>query len=347
MDLYRSLVRPLAFKLDPETVHEFAITLASKGLIKEHGHVDYGGMEQILFGARFRHPLGLAAGFDKNAVALSHWSAAGFSFAEMGTVTFHPQPGNPRPRLFRLPDDKALVNRLGFNNAGAAILARNISRAKTEMPFGINFGKSMVTALESAAEDYRQSYSLLHTFGNYAVVNVSSPNTPGLRSLQDKEKLKEIIAAMQSVDRVKPLFVKVAPDLDLPALDEVAEVAHEMGLTGLIATNTTIQRVGLRTATTEAGGLSGAPVKGMANAVLAHLYKVCDKSKILIGVGGIFTGDDLYEKIALGAHLCQVYTGWVYGGPNMVPETLERFSDLMKERGFKTVEDLRGSGAGA
>jgi dihydroorotate dehydrogenase len=328
-------------------VHNFALTLAEKGLIKEHHDANYAALEQELMGIRFKNPLGLAAGFDKNATALSHWSAAGFGFVEIGTVTYHPQPGNPKPRMFRLSADGALINRLGFNNDGAKAVAQNIANARTELPFGVNIGKSMKTPLENAAQDYTASYQLLSGHGAYVTVNVSSPNTPGLRSLQEKEKLTEIIGAMQEVDRRTPLFVKVAPDLETSALDEVIEVAHDMRVAGLIATNTTIRRDGLTTATTEAGGLSGKPLKELSNLVLSYLYKNCDPDKILIGVGGIFSGADMFEKISLGAHLCQVYTGWVYGGPNMVPQALEELSLLVHREGLHNIAELRGTGLAA
>jgi len=343
MDFYKALLRPILFQLDPEKVHDFALDAIARGFIKEHRDITYSQLEQELFGTKFKNPLGLAAGFDKNAVALNHWYAGGFGFVEIGTVTLHAQEGNPKPRMFRLPQDHALINRLGFNNIGARAVAANIDRAATEFPFGINIGKSYVTEIEQAAADYKQCWQILQGRSRYVAVNVSSPNTPGLRSLQEKEKLKEILSALQSIDRITPMFVKVAPDLEFSALDEVIEVAHEMHLTGIIATNTTIGRENLTTQTTEAGGLSGKPLKPLSNQVLAHIAKQANKELILIGVGGIFTGEDLFQKIALGAHLCQVYTGWVYGGPDMVPNVLEDCVHLMEARGFKNIEDLRGS----
>lgn len=344
MDLYQSLLRPVLFKFDPETVHDFALSMIAKGFIKEHRGFGYKELEQEFFGVTFKNPLGLAAGFDKNAVALSHWNAAGFGFVEIGTVTLHAQSGNPKPRMFRIPEDQAIVNRLGFNNLGASAVAANISNANTEMPFGINIGKSFITPIEEATEDYKKCWQLLRGRGHYLTINVSSPNTPGLRSLQDKDKLKEIVSALRGIDRITPMFVKVAPDLEFSALDEVVEVALELGLTGIIATNTTIGRDGLSVPFHETGGLSGRPLRPLSNQVLAHLARECGKKLVLIGVGGIFNGEDLYQKIALGAHLCQVYTGWVYGGPDMVPNALDELSHLMTQRGFKKLEDLRGSG---
>jgi len=344
VDLYKSVLRPLLFKVDPETVHEWALKMASKGLIKEQRAVDYTALEQEFFGAKFKNPLGLAAGFDKNAVALGQWEAAGFGFVEIGTVTYHPQEGNPKPRLFRLPDDQALINRLGFNNTGAVQMRENISSTRCEIPYGINVGKSYVAPLEKAGEDYKKTFDTLRGCGSYFVVNVSSPNTPGLRTLQEKDKLTEVLRAIRDVAPVVPLFVKVAPDLELTAVDEIIEVAINMRLTGLIATNTTIGRAGLTTPSNETGGLSGRPLRALSERMIAHIAKNSNERLLLIGAGGIFNGEDLYRRISLGAHLCQVYTGWVYGGPNMVVDTLAELVSLMEARGFKDLQALRGTG---
>jgi dihydroorotate dehydrogenase len=342
VSLYESFFRPLAFQFDPEKVHECAMTALEKGLFKARDFHDP-RLEQTLFGVRFPNPLGLAAGFDKNAHALDHWHRLGFGFVECGTVTYHAQPGNPKPRMFRLPQDKGLINRLGFNNEGARKVATRLASAKPQIPIGVNLGKSKITELADAAKDYQESFRLLHSFGQYFVVNVSSPNTPGLRTLQEKGPLLEILAGLREVDPVKPMFVKVAPDLEMDALDDVVAVAHEAKLTGLIATNTTISREGISRDPGEAGGLSGAPLKPKANAFLAHLYRSCDRDLILMGVGGILTGRDVFEKITLGAHLCQIYTGWIYGGPHMVPDAMEELVRLMEERGAKSLAELRGS----
>jgi dihydroorotate dehydrogenase len=343
VSLYRSVVRPLAFWLDPESVHERAMGLLKRGLVRARPFTDP-RLEQELFGVRFPNPLGLAAGFDKNAVALDHWHRLGFGFVECGTITFHAQPGNPKPRMFRVPEEKGLVNRLGFNNDGAAAVASRLATAKAHIPVGVNLGKSKITELADAAKDYQESFRLLHTFGAYFVVNVSSPNTPGLRSLQERSALTEILNALREVDDTRPLFVKVAPDLELTALDEVLEVAVDTKLTGLIATNTTIGREMLARDPGEAGGLSGAPLKAKSNAVLRHLALQAPREMVLMGVGGILTGADLYEKIRLGAHLCQLYTGWIYGGPGMIPDVLEELTSLMNRDGVKSLAELRGSG---
>ena len=342
MSLYRSLLRPLAFRFDPEKIHEFALGLLAKGLISGPTISD-SRLKQTLFGVDFPNPLGLAAGFDKNGIAIPHWPKLGFGFVEVGTVTLHAQPGNDKPRMFRVPEAQGLINRLGFNNRGSASLAERLKTTKSTIPLGINLGKSKITELEAAPGDYRGSYDLLHQYGDYFVVNVSSPNTPGLRQLQDKSALLDIVQAIRSVDSARPLFIKIAPDLEWSALDEVIELATTEKLTGLIATNTTIARDMLAHDPKETGGLSGAPLTQKSNDVLKHVYQNGAKDLILIGVGGIMNGDDLYTKIALGAHLCQVYTGWIYGGPTFCSEALQTLLRKMEANGIKTLAELRGS----
>jgi len=345
MSLYGSVLRPLLFMLPAETAHDLGMRVLRRGWVKAR---DYHSpiLEQEYFGVKFKNPLGLAAGFDKNALALNHWHLLGFGFVETGTVTWHPQPGNPKPRMFRVPSHQGVINRLGFNNDGARMVSSRLAAASPQIPVGVNLGKSKVTDLVNAARDYQDSYRLLHKNGSYFVINVSSPNTPGLRSLQEKGPLLEIIQALREVNPDRPLFVKVAPDLELDALDEVVEVARETGLTGIIATNTTISRDSLPESApnrNEQGGLSGQPVKQKADEALAHLGRTCGKEMLLIGVGGIFDGQDLYDKIARGAHLCQIYTGWIYGGPHTVPNILEEFVGLLERDGVKTLDELRGS----
>jgi dihydroorotate dehydrogenase len=342
MGLYDSLIRPAAFLVDPERVHEWVMGMLARGMFRAPAYDDP-KLHQTLFGVEFPNPLGLAAGFDKNGVALSHWHQLGFGFVEAGTVTFHAQPGNPKPRMFRVPAAKALINRLGFNNEGARAIATKLAEAKPKIPVGVNLGKSKVTELASAARDYQDSFRLLHNFGDYFVVNVSSPNTPGLRSLQEKRPLLEILAALREVDAEKPMFVKVSPDLETTALDDVIDVAHEAKLTGLIATNTTLWRDEITEPVGQEGGLSGAPLFAKSNDVLSHLYRSCDKSMILIGVGGIMSGADVYEKIRCGAHLCQLYTGWIYGGPMMIPAACQELASHMSRDGVRSLGELRGS----
>lgn len=345
MSLYESVLRPLMFQLDPEAAHEAAMKFLQRGVLKARAFHD-ARLEQDLFGTHFANPLGLAAGFDKNALVLNHWHLLGFGYVEVGTVTYLPQDGNEKPRMFRIPDSKAIINRLGFNNDGATRIATRLAESRPQIPVGINLGKSKATPLEDAWVDYQNSFRLTHRFGAYAVVNVSSPNTPGLRTLQEKGPLLDILTAMRKVNAEKPLFVKVAPDLTDADLEAVVEVAHEANLTGLIATNTTIERSMLpetAPSRTETGGLSGAPLKNRAREVLRFLARRCDPDKVLIGVGGIMDGDDLYDRICDGAHLCQTYTGWVYGGPHMVPDALEQCLRRMDRDGFKNLAEVRAS----
>ena len=344
MALYDKVLRPAAFLIDPERVHEGAMWALERGLFQSRPFADP-RLKQALFGTQFDNPLGLAAGFDKNAAALNYWDRLGFGFVECGTVTFHAQEGNERPRLFRVPEDHALINRLGFNNVGARAVATRLAAATPRIPVGVNLGKSKITPIEQAAMDYRESFQLLHSFGSYFVVNVSSPNTPGLRTLQEKGPLTEILAALREIDDARPLFVKVAPDLTLNALNDVVEVAMGAKVTGLIATNTTVERGGLTADPGEDGGLSGAPLLVRSNEILAHLFRTCPREMILMGVGGIFTGEDIYRKIRLGAHLCQVYTGWIYGGPHMVPDALEKLVLLMQRDGVSSLAEIRGADA--
>lgn len=339
--IYERLLRPLLFGLDPEQAHNLALTAIRSGLVFARRFVDE-SLAQNLFGVHFPNPLGLAAGFDKNAVALDRWAGLGFGFAEVGTVTQLAQPGNPRPRLFRLPEDHALINRMGFNNDGAERVANRLQQRRPGVPIGVNIGKSKVTPVEDAADDYVSSFRLLAPRADYVVVNVSSPNTPGLRSLQEKGPLTDILYRLQALDPSKPLFVKIAPDLSLGEIDDVVEVVHCLGLTGIVATNTTVERSGLIRDPRESGGLSGRPLRSLSEGVIEYLYSSCNSNVILIGVGGIETAQDLFRRVSLGAHLCQIYTGWIYGGPGSVPNLLESFSSLLHGEGM-TLAELRGS----
>ncbi|MHB8636611.1 MAG: quinone-dependent dihydroorotate dehydrogenase [Fimbriimonadaceae bacterium] len=343
MGLYTAVMRPLAFQFDPERVHEAAMACIRRGWVRARPY-EHPALTQTWFGVTFPNPLGLAAGFDKNAVALDRWHTLGFGFVEAGTVTYLPQPGNPRPRLFRLPEDRALLNRMGFNNDGAQVIAHRLDGARSAIPFGVNLGKSRAAELELAVEDYSESFKLLQRHGDYVAVNVSSPNTPGLRSLQERAPLTDILQALKAISPAKPVFVKVSPDLEFDALDEVIDVCLTTQCTGVIATNTTLSRDDLSSVPNEDGGISGEPLSRRSDAMLAHLGRSCGDRLILIGVGGIFTADDLYRKIALGAHLAQVYTGWVYGGPSMVPNLLRTLAERLDREGVANVAELRGTG---
>lgn len=336
------LLRGALFRMNAESAHEIGLWAVASGLAS--GDIVRDSRLRVsALGVEFPNPLGLAAGFDKNAVALENWENLGFGFVEVGTVTRHEQPGNPKPRLFRLPEDRALINRFGFNNEGALRMAERLAAAQPGIPYGINLGKSRVTPLEKAVEDYVFSYLRLHSFGTYAVINVSSPNTPGLRQLQDRAALAEIATAVREVAPQKPLLVKVSPDLTPEALDDVVRVVEETGLAGVIATNTTLSRIGLLSRVREDGGLSGSPLRSLSEASLRHLAQALPKDKTLISVGGIESGRDAFLRIAIGAHLVQSYTGFVYGGPNFAGTVLRELLGCMNVLGLSNLEQLRGS----
>lgn len=349
IDLYRHLLRPFLFsglQADPEFLHQQFISFCG-WLNQDHGLSTWlrqqlqqrcalsdPRLERQVWGLRFPNPIGLAAGFDKNGVASSVWSAFGFGFAELGTVTWHPQPGNSRPRLFRLPADLAAINRMGFNNAGAEAMAALLARSPDPtIPIGINLGKSKITPLESAKEDYLASFRRLHPLGDYFVINVSSPNTPGLRNLQAKEQLEPILETLQSANYPrKPLLLKIAPDLSWEQIAAILDLIQTYELAGIVATNTTVAREGLKTQiipqtgrspAEEAGGLSGRPLRDRATAVIRFIHKQTQGTLPIIGVGGIFTPEDVIEKLAAGATLVQLYTGWIYQGPSLLRELLK------------------------
>lgn len=316
-------------------------------------------LEQTLWNIKFPNPIGLAAGFDKNGTVGGSWSNLGFGFAELGTVTFHAQPGNPRPRMFRLPQDLAAINRMGFNNNGAEALAKRLSEDKDKGQvgsvkpiIGINLGKSKITPLEKAPGDYLGSFRLLKEFGDYFVVNVSSPNTPGLRSLQEGKQLAEILDALQQENQgVKPILVKIAPDLEWEAISEAITVAQTYQLAGMIATNTTIRRDGLKTqtikltgnpVTEEAGGLSGAPLRGRSTEIIRYIHQQTQGQMPIIGTGGIFTAEDAWEKITAGACLLEIYTGLIYEGPWMVRRILEGLVQKLEENGLGSIAEAVG-----
>ncbi|AHB89604.1 FMN-dependent dihydroorotate dehydrogenase PyrD [Thermosynechococcus sp. NK55a] len=349
IDPYRHLLRPLLFsglQADPEFLHQQFISLCGwlnqdrslgtwlRQQLQQRYALSDPRLERQVWGLRFPNPIGLAAGFDKNGVARSVWSAFGFGFAELGTVTWHPQPGNPRPRLFRLGADRAVINRMGFNNAGAEAMAASLERSPPpNIPIGINLGKSKITPLEAAKEDYLASFRRLHPLGDYFVINVSSPNTPGLRDLQAKEQLEPILETLQTANHPrKPLLLKIAPDLSWEQIAAILDLLQAYELAGIVATNTTVAREGLKSQTipqtgrspaAEAGGLSGAPLRDRATAVIRFIHKQTQGTLPIIGVGGIFTPEDVIEKLAAGATLVQLYTGWIYQGPSLLRELLK------------------------
>ena len=274
-----------------------------------------------LFGLDFPNPVGLAAGMDKNAVALPAWQAMGFGFLEAGTITALAQPGNEKPRCFRFPSQEALINRMGFNNRGASAAAKRLRRLKASrrwpsIPVGINIGKSKVTPLENAASDYATSYNLLLPYGDYFVINVSSPNTPGLRTLQDSDSLAQIIRTLKRIHSGKPLLVKIAPDLTDDAVREMAALAESEKLAGIIATNTTLDHSAIPTPSDQTGGLSGAPLRQRSTEVIRTLRSVTQLP--IIASGGIMDAASAKEKLDAGANLVQIYTGFVYHGPELI-----------------------------
>lgn len=383
LDIYKAGLRPLLFsglKADPEQVHHQMMQGLSsldhpanplwsrwiRHTLSQSCGFSHPALKQSLWGLSFSNPIGLAAGFDKDGVAAGIWPAFGFGFAELGTVTLHAQPGNPSPRLFRLPLDQAALNRMGFNNQGAAALAERLQikqaawaeQGRGQMfPLGINLGKSKITPLEAAAEDYLGSFRQLKPFGDYFVVNVSSPNTPGLRSLQAADQLDRILAALQTENQLqKPLLVKIAPDLEWEEIEAVIQLAQSHQLAGIIATNTTIRRDHLKTSIIaatgktvieEAGGISGAPLRNRATEVIRFIYQQTQGLLPIIGVGGIFTADDAWDKLTAGASLLQVYTGWFYEGPWMVRRLLKGLVQKLEERGLQQISEAVGLGKDA
>ena len=302
-------------------------------------------LASTVFGVRFPGPLGLAAGFDKDGIGIHTWGALGFGYAEMGTVTARAQPGNPAPRMFRLPADRALLNRMGFNNHGSGALALQLTRHSSDVPIGVNIGKTKVTPPEQAPQDYAESTRLLGSLADYLVVNVSSPNTPGLRDLQSVESLRPILSAVLA-ETSTPVLVKIAPDLADEDVDEIAALAIELGLAGIVATNTTVSRDGLATPGVDAlgpGGISGPPVARRAAEVLRRLYARVGDRLVLISVGGIETADDAWERITAGASLLQGYTGFVYGGGLWAKEIHDGIARRLRENGFDSVADAVGS----
>ncbi|MBS0031287.1 quinone-dependent dihydroorotate dehydrogenase [Chitinophaga sp. 22321] len=330
-----NLIKKFLFRYPPENIHHSVMrgmkTIYSlplgKSVLNAFCGVKTRGLERELFGLKFSNPVGLAAGFDKDAKYIDELACLGFGFVEIGTVTPLPQPGNEQPRLFRLPEDKALINRMGFNNEGAPAAARRLQRKKSNIIVGGNIGKNKITPNEEAVSDYEKCFHALYDVVDYFVVNVSSPNTPNLRALQEKEPLKQLLHHLQVLNtqkpRLKPILLKIAPDLTTEQLDDIIEIIKETQLAGIVATNTTISRAGLKTPAAEvndigAGGLSGLPVKRKATEVIRYIHTNSQGTIPIIAVGGIFTAEDAQEKLDAGASLVQVYTGFIYEGPAIV-----------------------------
>jgi dihydroorotate dehydrogenase len=332
MNLY-PLIKPFLFQLDAEAAHHLTISALKNPLLRTFAggnKIEHPSLHRKLFGLDFPNPVGLAAGLDKNAVVIDGLAEMGFGHIEIGTITPKPQDGNPKPRLFRLIKDQAIINRMGFNNVGATEAAKNLAKRKSKVIVGGNIGKNKVTPNEEAVKDYEICFNTLHDFVDYFVVNVSSPNTPGLRELQEKDSLSRIFSSLQNINhgkaKPKPILLKIAPDLTHEQLDDIISIVSETKINGLIATNTTITRDNLphfQAAEIEAfgaGGLSGQPLTKRSTDVISYLYNQSAGSFPIIGVGGIMTADDAMEKINAGASLVQIYSGFIYHGPGLIEE---------------------------
>lgn len=333
--MYKQLIRPIFFRLQAEQAHHLATSAlqathnfpGGKALLESLYHFQDTALEKEVFGLKFKNPIGLAAGFDKNAEMVDAMASLGFGFVEIGTLTPRPQPGNPQPRLFRLSDDKSLINRLGFNNGGVEAAVKRLRRRRSDIIVGGNIGKNKVTPNAEAVKDYEICFEALYEVVDYFTVNVSSPNTPDLRELQEKEPLKKLLLHLiglnQQKVRQKPILLKIAPDLNEHQLSDIVEICLEVGMDGIIATNTTIEREGLRTSqarikTIGAGGLSGQAVRRQATEVIRFLYKISEGKLPIVGVGGVDSASHALEKLEAGASLVQMYTGFVYEGPSVI-----------------------------
>ena len=375
-NIYERLIKPI-LKEDKGVDAEFLTNISLKLLAfcsnhKESGFIsNYLGelrqelcttdkkLIQEICGINFPNPLGLAAGFDKNGIAANIWQDFGFGFSELGTVTQYAQPGNPKPRLFRISNEQAALNRMGFNNNGADLFLKNFIKQNIKKKvdrennvLGINFGKSKITSIKNATDDYISSLKLLIPYCNYAAINISSPNTEGLRKLQEPTLLRELLQEIKKLPHCPPIFVKIAPDLSLKDIDKICQLINDEKINGIIATNTSIDRLGLdhtfikktgNLLSEEKGGLSGKPLRHKANQIIKHIHKI-DKNLTLIGVGGIDSPEAAWERIASGASLIQVYTGWIYKGPRLVPEILQGILKQLNYYQISNIKEAIGSG---
>jgi dihydroorotate dehydrogenase len=365
--LWQSIARPLLFCLPAERAHYFSMGCFkllfapgfTGGLFRSRYVVNDPSLKSQVFGLDFQNPVGLAAGFDKDARWFPQLASLGFSHVEVGTLTGQAQAGNPKPRLFRLPADKALINRMGFNNGGcdgAAKRLANTSKAKPTDVLGINIGKTKVVPVEEATQDYLFSFERLFTYADYFTINVSSPNTPGLRTLQNREPLIELLSSLQKLNQTlavdhdckpKPILLKIAPDVTDEQLADIISILKEIKLDGIIATNTTLSRADLKTPDSKVssignGGLSGAPLKERSRDVVSQLYGELGNEIPIIGVGGIMNGEDAWQMILAGATLVQVYTGFIYGGPGMVRDINRHIAAKLRENNWLSVADAVG-----
>lgn len=340
--IYKKLIRPVLFLFDAESVHDFVLKFLSKAafLYPVFKKIYSPGIDQkiIINNLIFKNPLGLAAGFDKNGIAIRFWEAIGFSHVEIGTVTPLPQKGNEKPRIFRLKKDEALINRLGFNNRGTDEIRENILSAKRlvnkDFVIGVNIGKNKITPIKDAVNDYMICFRKMYDAADYFTINISSPNTEGLRLLHEKEHLDILLEEIQKLNieiskskssSVKCIFLKIAPDLTEEMTEMIYNVSVKNNITGIIATNTTVERINLKTAVNEQGGLSGKPLKSLSDNILKKLSRLNQNNElVLIGAGGIFNHNDYADKIKSGAVLVQVYTGFMYDGPAIIKNILSK-----------------------
>jgi len=361
--LYKSIIRPLLFRKDPETSHEMMLGLLARAewcadAVEKFYRVDDERLSVRVGPLQFANPVGLAGGFDKNAIAPKMIASFGFGFMEIGAITAQAQPGNPKPRLYRLPEDDALINRLGFNNEGAATIAAKLERmaargGRPKIPLGMNIGRTKIVETKDAVADFLACFEKLYAHGDFFTLNVSSPNTPNLRDLQEKNLLRELLSAVQEKNHelsaaakivVKPVFVKIAPDMEFSEVDEIIEVVSAAKLDGIVATNATaFMRENLRSPNgPEPGGLSGRPITEKVTQFVAHIHRVAGGKLPIIGVGGIFNAQDAYDKIKAGASAVQIYTGWVYEGPGAVKRINQGLCRLLERDGLKHISDAVG-----
>jgi dihydroorotate dehydrogenase len=359
---YKRLIRPLLFIGDPENTHEKTLALLSKigalsGVLERAYAVQDKRLQVRLGRLEFSNPVGLAGGFDKNAVAVRALAGLGFGFLEIGAVTALAQPGNPRPRLYRLPKDQALINRLGFNNEGAKAIATRLRRLQEDgtalrIPLGINIGRSKIVETKDAVVDFLSAFEKVYSYGDFFTLNVSSPNTPQLRDLQEKSLLKGLLQTIQQKNRelagrvgqrMKPILVKIAPDIEFSQVDDIIQVAMSEEIDGIIATNATaFLRETLVSGSKEPGGLSGKPLRALATAFVRYLYRAVGGRLPIVGVGGIFSAEDAYEKIKAGASAVQIYTGLVYEGPGAVKRINQGLLRLMERDGYRSISEAVG-----
>lgn len=338
------------FALDAETAHEVGMKALRIGAASVFAADTRYQAPVERFGLQFANPIGIAAGFDKNGFVVNQLASLGFGFVEVGTVTHKAQPGNPRPRMFRLAEDNALINSLGFNNEGAVAVAERLRTLKRKCVVGVNIGKNKEVPNEEAIENYHAAFDIVYPVADYIAVNISSPNTPNLRDLQKAENMEKLLSSLQSRNRelrdVKPLLVKMAPDLSEHEIEAAVDVCLQNEIAGIIATNTTTSRDGLSTpdiARFGAGGLSGKPLAKRSTDVISKIFKYSNGKLPIIGVGGIFTDEDAFEKIAAGACLLQVYTGFVYGGPTFPWDINKGLQEILSQKGFSSLDEVVGS----